>query len=95
MSHCPNCDPNRTPIAQLSEDETKKIFGLLLSAQHAPAIKMSSNPNEKDFATQAWDLVREMQTEMGKKYGYDHTEAVIMEHGFIYKMTEKELTEHG
>lgn len=92
---CPNCDPTRTPIAQLSDDETKKIFGLLSNAQRAPAIKLSSDPNEKDFATQAWDAVTRMQIEMGKKYGYDHTKAVIMEHGFIYRMTEEELNEHG
>jgi len=91
---CPNCD-NRIPIAKLAEDETKKLFGLFLSAQHAPMIKFTSDPNEKDLATLAWDLVRNMQIELGKKYGYDHTKTVIMEQGLVYMMTEEEQKKHG
>ena len=95
MSHsCPNCE-GRTPIAKLAEEETKKIFALFLSAQNAPAIKFTSDPNEKDLSTLAWDEVRNMQIELGKKYGYDHTKIVIMDQGFVYMMTEEEMKKHG
>jgi len=59
------------PLAVLEKEEIKKLLELYNMAQNTPVIKMTSDPNEKDFATLAWDEVREFQIELGKKYHYD------------------------
>lgn len=71
------------PICKLTEEEIKKILKLYTDAQNTPVIKFSSDPNEKDMATQAYDKVREFQQELGKKYNYDWEKHGINEKGEV------------
>ena len=47
------------------------------AAQKTPVIKVTSDPNEKDLSTMAWDAVRDKMDELGKKYGYDPRNSAI------------------
>src|SRR3990167_8435038 len=64
-------------MGKLDESDLKKLIDLHQRATNTPCIKLSSNPNEKDFATLAWDDVRDFQIELGKKYGYDWQKVAI------------------
>lgn len=58
-------------ICTISIEEAKHMQKLVVDASNTPMIKFTADPNEKDASTIAWDLVREFQIELGKKYGYD------------------------
>lgn len=59
------------PILTITKAEIEYLLKLYTDAQNTPVIKFSSDPNEKDQATLAYDRVREFQQELGKKYNYD------------------------
>lgn len=59
------------PICTLSKEDFDLLLDLYNTAKTMPVIKLTSNPNEKDFSTLAWDSVREFQKKLGKKYNYD------------------------
>lgn len=58
-------------ICTLSKEDFDLLLDLYKTAKTTPVIKFSSDPNEKDLATIAWDSVREFQKALGKKYNYD------------------------
>lgn len=59
------------PICKIVMEEAKHMYKLVDDAQNTPMIKFTADPKEKDLSTKAWDLVREFQAELGKKYNYD------------------------
>ena len=61
----------------ISQEDLKLLLELYNTAQTAPVIKFSSDPNEKDMSTLAWDRVREFQQALGKKYDYDWEKVAI------------------
>lgn len=82
-------------IATISADEIKKLTELYLNAQNTPMIKFTSDPNEKDLSTRAWDVVREFQKELGIKYGYDWEKHVIDQSGNVIRLTDGEMERAG
>lgn len=54
---------------KITEKENKKLQDLYKIAQTTPVITMKVG--EKDWATEAWDRVRDYMDELGKKYGYN------------------------
>jgi hypothetical protein len=68
---------------KLSEEEHQRLTALYKTAQTTPVIKLTSNPNEKDWATAAWDKVREYMDELGRKYGYDPAKYAINKDGEV------------
>jgi len=61
------------PKIKLSEEDRKELVLLYQEAQRTPMIAMSlqSGIEGRDWASQAWNKVREKMDELGKKYGYD------------------------
>jgi len=75
------------PICTMSLEEAEHMKKLVETAQSTPMIKMTSDPNEKDFSTIAWDTVREFQTELGKKYNYDFEKVKVnSQTGEVFKI---------
>lgn len=74
------------PFLVLAKDEIKKLLELYDRAKTTPMIKMTADPNEKDFATLAWDDVRELQIELGKKYHYDWQKVNVNKKGECFKI---------
>ena len=64
-------------MIKISMEDAEKLKILFYDANTTPCIKMTSDPNEKDFSTLAWDKVRDFQIELGSKYGYDWTKHAI------------------
>ena len=58
-------------MIKLSELDLGELLRLYKTAEETPVIKFTSDLNEKDLATKAWDRVREFQQQLGKEYGYD------------------------
>ena len=58
---------------KITDEENKKLQDLYKEAQNTPVIAMSvkDGMEGRDWATQAWNRVREYMDELGKKYGYD------------------------
>jgi len=58
---------------KLSEEDRKKLAKLYETAQTTPMIAMSMQDGleGRDWATLAWNEVRNFMDELGKKYGYD------------------------
>jgi len=74
------------PVCVLDEEETKRMLALHQSAQNAPMIKFTSDPYEKDLSTLAWDVVRNFQIEMGKKYKYNWEKVMMRGDGKVFLM---------
>lgn len=57
----------------IPQDELKELMDLIAKAQQTPVIAMSvrDGMEGRDFATQAWDKVREKWRELGRKYGFN------------------------
>ena len=70
-------------LKSISQEDYEKLLELYKSAQTTPMIKFSSDPNEKDQATLAYDKVREFQQELGKKYNYDWEKHAINGEGEV------------
>ena len=62
-------------IATLTTEEREKAAELYKDAQTTPVVTMGVG--HKDWATQAWDRLRDYLNELGKKYGYDPEKAGI------------------
>jgi len=60
----------------LSEKDRKELAELYETAQTTPVIAMTTDDmiHGRDWATQAWNRVREKMVELGKKYGFDPKE---------------------
>lgn len=62
-----------TPLIKVTDEERLHLLDLYKTAQNTPVIAMSVQEglDGKDWASQAWNRVREYMDELGKKYGYD------------------------
>jgi len=60
-----------TEPRKISKEDLDQLLALHNSAQNAPVVKFTSDPNEKDLSTKAWDRVRDFQQGLGTKYNYD------------------------
>jgi hypothetical protein len=58
---------------KLSEEDREKLAKLYETAQKTPMIALSSQDmlEGRDFASLAWNDVRNFMNELGKKYGFD------------------------
>ena len=54
---------------KLSENDRIELVDLYENAQTTPMIQMTTEGN--DWATQAWNTVREKMDELGKKYKFN------------------------
>ena len=70
----------------ISQNDLEKLLELHKSAQTTPMIKFSSDPKEKDLSTLAWDVLRDFQIELGKKYQYDWEKIAIDRKGEIIQI---------
>jgi thymidylate synthase len=55
----------------VSEQDYDQVLELYKLAKTTPVIKMTTDPEVKDWSEQAWDRVRDKMDELGQKYGYD------------------------
>jgi len=64
---------------KITEQELGKLLELYRSAENAPVIAMSVQEGleGKDWATQAWNKVRDYMDELGMKYGYEPGQCAI------------------
>lgn len=72
----------------IEKTDLNKLMELYKKAQNTPMIKLSSDPNIKDWATLAWDDVRELQMQLGKKYGYDWERNAIDRDGNVVPLNK-------
>ena len=63
----------------LSDEEHKKLLELYQRAENTPVMAMSVADGlaGRDFASTAWNEVRNFMDELGKKYGYKAQTAQI------------------
>ena len=73
-------------INQLSEEDTKKLLELYNRAQNTPVIAMSLEDGlrGRDFASLAWNELRDFQKELGNKYRYDWNRAAVNQKGEVF-----------
>lgn len=57
---------------KLSPEDLEELLKVTREAEKTPVIAMSLSDGleGRDFATQAWDKVRDKWEELGKKYGF-------------------------
>lgn len=73
-------------VAQLSEEDRQELVKLYHEAQTTPVMALSAADmmGGRDWASQAWDCVREKMDELGKKYGYNpHTVEINQKTGEV------------
>lgn len=63
----------------ITQEEMDELVKAHKTARETPAFALSTKQalDGKDFASMAWDRLREIQERLAKKYGYDCTTTAI------------------